>query len=96
MSYKLGVAKLKRQFSEVLDRVSRGRERIYVERRGRTVAVMIPPTEEADQDIAEDTPPKGLLAAVGAWADFPDLDGFVQHIHRSRARARDREVEALR
>ena len=36
--------------------------------------------------------PRGLLAAVGAWADFEELDEVVQGIYRQRERARDRAV----
>lgn len=34
----------------------------------------------------------GLLAAVGAWADFDDLDEMVAEIYRRRERAKDRRV----
>lgn len=35
---------------------------------------------------------KGLLAAVGAWAEFGDVDKMVADIYRRRERTRDRRV----
>jgi hypothetical protein len=40
----------------------------------------------------EPAAPRGLLAAVGAWADFEELDEVVREIYEQRERARDRAV----
>ena len=39
--------------------------------------------------------PKGLLAAVGPWAEFPELDELVDDIYRQRGVAQDRQVDDL-
>lgn len=36
--------------------------------------------------------PEGLLAAVGAWTDFEELDQVIEEIYHQRERAIDREV----
>jgi prevent-host-death family protein len=87
----VGVADLKRQFSEYLDRVVHARERVLVRRRGKQVAALVP--------VEEVAPPRptghGLAAAAGAWAEHPDIDGFVEAVRRARRGSRDRSVEPL-
>lgn len=35
----------------------------------------------------------GLLAAIGAWEDFEDIDKFIDEIYKAREKAVDREVD---
>ena len=39
------------------------------------------------------TPPRGLLAAVGALAEFDELDAMIEHIYRERESSEDRRVD---
>jgi prevent-host-death family protein len=80
-----GVADTKRNFAEILDRVSEG-EQVIVSRRGRPVAAIVPvPTEGEDS-------PLGLAAFAGALAGRDDLDEVVGGIVATRSVSREREV----
>ncbi len=36
---------------------------------------------------------KGLLAAIGAWEEFDDIDGMIKHIYKERRKAKDRSIK---
>ena len=43
--------------------------------------------------MEEITPPRqGLLAAVGAWDEFENLDTIVEEIYRAREEAQERQI----
>jgi prevent-host-death family protein len=88
MHEQLGVAELKRRFSEFLSRVELNGERIEIRRRGRPVAALVPMAEieGADEDIR---PKRGLAAAAGIWEDFQDVDRFLASIRPHRDRDED-------
>jgi prevent-host-death family protein len=79
------VAEAKRRFREVIERVQRG-ERLVVTRRGKPVLAIVPPGDAA----ATEPRPKGLLAGLGALAEWDDMDDFVRSAMRARRRAKDR------
>ena len=87
----LGVGEAKKRFSELMSRVAYKRERFLVERRGRPMAVLVS-TEDLERLEREPVAPKGLLAALGAWADYEELDRVVEDIYRQREEAQDRHV----
>ena len=37
--------------------------------------------------------PQGLIAAVGAWSEFEQIDEMVEHIYKQREESWDREVK---
>ncbi|MBI5478674.1 MAG: type II toxin-antitoxin system Phd/YefM family antitoxin [Deltaproteobacteria bacterium] len=88
----VGVAELKRRFSEYLDRVLHGGERVVVHRRGREVAALVPAGDAGEAPVAHG---RGLLAAIGAWEDADDVDAVVRHIYRARRRSKDRRVPRI-
>jgi prevent-host-death family protein len=88
----LGVAEVKRRFSELIDRVSAG-ERFVVARRGKPAVALVPPTPEALGDA--DRPPIGLAAVAGALSEWDDLDTVVGEIYEARRRSRDRPAPEL-
>ena len=96
MSKIIGVAEVKRRFSEVLGEVSRDGEQFIIERSGKPVAAMV---SLKDLEIVEKNgraeEKKGLLAAIGAWEDFEDVDRFIKHIYRKRRKAKDRNVKGV-
>ena len=55
---------------------------------------MAAPVSSEDLKRLEEEPVvlTGLLAAVGAWADFEELDQLVAEIYRQRGHAQDRKV----
>ena len=93
MADEVGIAELKRRFSELLDRVVHQHELVVIRKRGRSVAAMVP-LDEVDE-FEERSKRRGLLAAVGAWADYPDPDEFLKIIRKARDRAKDRKTEPL-
>ena len=89
----IGVAELKRHFSEYLDRVVHDGARVVVRRRGKRVAALVPVDDAAGAPAWQG---RGLLPAVGAWGDYPGIDRLQKSIREARDRAKDRDVELLR
>jgi prevent-host-death family protein len=95
MTNSLNVAELKRRFSEILSRVELRGERITVRRRGRTVAILVPASDEDETAVIATTPRRGLAAAAGAWEGYPDVERFIAEIRAARDASADRAVEAM-
>ncbi len=91
MSKKLSVADAKKHLSELMSRVAYNQERFLIERRGKPMAALVS-AEDLARLEQEPQGPKGLLAAVGAWSEFDELDEMVDHIYRQRGEAQDRDV----
>ena len=90
MSKSIGVAEVKRNFSEVLTEVNREGKHFIIERKGKPVAAMV---NIKDLEALEGSGKKGrigLLAAIGAWEDFTGLEKAVSHIYKKRRTAKDR------
>jgi len=93
MMEKLGMAEAKRRFSELINRVADSGDRVLIERQGKPVIALVKADDlEQLERAVQSKPPKGLLAAVGAWADYPNLDELINHIYRARSRAKDRKA----
>ncbi|GEM_PF-1088523 len=75
----MGVGEAKKRFSELMSRVAYKRERFLIERHGRPMVALVP-LEDLERLEHEPAAPKGLLAAVGAWADYEGLDQVVESI----------------
>jgi prevent-host-death family protein len=86
----IGVAEAKAKLSELLERVSNG-ERILVARRGRPVAMLVPP----DTEVEAPARPRGLATLAGVLADAPDFEAEIRQVVRSRRTARDRPAPDL-
>jgi len=91
MTSALSVGEAKKRFSELMSRVVYRGERFLIQRRGRPMAALVS-VDDLERLEPEPAAPRGLLAAVGAWADFEELDEVVQEIYQQRERARDRAV----
>ncbi|MDO8749655.1 MAG: type II toxin-antitoxin system Phd/YefM family antitoxin [Dehalococcoidia bacterium] len=87
----LGVGEAKKRLSELMSRVAYKRERFLIERHGRPMVALVS-TEDLERLEQEPVAPKGLLAAVGAWADYENLDQVVEDIYHQRQEAQDRPV----
>ena len=87
----VGVGEAKKRLSEIMSRVVYKGERFIIQRRGKTMAALVSP-EDLERLEQEAVAPKGLLAAVEAWADFDELEQVVQDIYRHREQAQDRAV----
>ena len=96
MSQSIGVAEAKRRFSELMSKTLYKGERFIIERQGKPVAAMVSVDDLKKLETeAPATEKRGLLAAVGAWADYRKLDEFVADIYDTRRRASDRPVKKL-
>ena len=91
MSGPISVADAKKHLSELMSRVAYNKERFLIQRRGKPMAALV-----SAEDLARlEEQPKGqhgLLATVGAWADFEGLDEMIEDIYRQRGQAQDRDI----
>lgn len=96
MSKTIGVAEVKRQFSEVVGKISRDGEQFIIQRNGKPVAAMVSLKDfEIVKKNRRREENKGLLAAIGAWEDFEDIDRLVKDIYRERRKAKDRSIKGV-
>lgn len=89
------VADAKRRLSELMSRVAYKGERFLIQRRNIPMVALVP---AADLELLEQGPATGpgLLAAIGAWAEFDELEQVVEDIYQQRSRAKDRPVPGRR
>ena len=85
------VADAKKNLSELMSRAAYNNERFLIQRRGKPMAALVS-VEDLARLEQETTAPEGLLAAVGAWADFDGLEEIIEDIYRQREQAQDRPV----
>lgn len=96
MQKNIGVAEVKKHFSEVVNEVSMRGKHFVIERKGKPVAAMVSLKElEFIEKERRQEKGKGLLAALGAWEDFKGLGKVVDDIYSSRRKAKDRKVEGF-
>lgn len=91
----MSVADFKSHLSDVLAGLLARQERVVVERRGKPVAVLVS-VEDAERLAPQrSAPPRGILGFLGAWAEHPDIDAFIDEVYQARDAAEDRDVESL-
>ena len=96
MAKKVSVAEAKRDFSELMSRVALKGERFIIERRGKAVAALVNVGDlETLQEARRREESKGLLAAVAAWEDYPQIEELVVELYLAREKAKDRGVRKL-
>ena len=86
------VADAKKNLSELMSRAAYNNERFLIQRRGKPMAALVS-IEDLTRLEKEPVAPKGLLAAVGALAEFEELESTVEEIYRQREQAQDRPVD---
>jgi len=92
----IGVAEVKRHFSDVMVEVAREGKHFIIEKKGKPMAALVNIKDmETIERTAMPVKKKGLLAAIGAWEDFGDIEGTVKHIYKSRKTAKTRKVKGL-
>jgi len=90
------VAEFKRRFSELVAEVRYRGERVVVTRHDTPVAALVGLDDLRQLSLdrpADQRRRLGLLGAIGAWADYEDLDQLVRDIYAARESAVDRPVE---
>ena len=85
------VADAKKHLSELMSRVAYNHERFLILRHGKPMAALVS-AEDLARLEQEPVAAKGLLAAVGALADFDELDEMIEEIYLQREQAKDRAV----
>lgn len=96
MSKVMGVAEVKRKFSEVVGDVVFKKETYIIERRGKPVVAIVGLEDEKKLKKGNKKgPKKGLLAALAAWEDFEGLDQMVKEIYHDRQKAKDEREGGL-
>lgn len=84
------ITKAKARLSELVGRLIHSGGEIFITKKGKPVAVLMP--VKTYHDLARKDDP-GLLAARGALADLDDeVDKMCEIIYREREREKDREV----
>ncbi len=91
MSTSVGVGEAKRRLSELMSRVIYSGERFVIERRGKPMVALVS-AEDLARLEQEPVASGGLLAALGAWADFDEIDDLMADIYRHRSEAAARVV----
>jgi len=91
MANTIGVGDAKKRFSELMGRAAYRGERFLIKRRGRPMAALVS-AEDLERLEQEPVSARGLLAALGSWSDYEDLDSMVSDIYRQRETAQDRPV----
>lgn len=91
MTERMGIAEVKRQFSDVLGRVHHRGERFIIERRGSPLAALVP-ISDLDDDAGAD---QGALNLLGSFADAPELGEALDEAVASRASLATRPVPDL-
>jgi antitoxin (DNA-binding transcriptional repressor) of toxin-antitoxin stability system len=96
MAKNIGVAEVKKSFSVVISEVSLKGEHFVIEKKGKPMAALIsvPELQRIEKD-REKEKKKGLLAAIGAWEDFEDLDQTVSDIYERRRKSKDHSPGGL-
>ena len=83
------VADAKKTLSELMSRAAYNNERSLIQRRGKPMAALV-----SIEDLARlEKEPVAPMAAVGALAEFEELESMVEEIYRQREQAQDRPVD---
>ena len=87
MSQVITLTEAKAKFSEMINRIIYKKEKFVITKKGKKVAVVLPP-EELKEDEQE-----GLIKAVGALPDMDEtIDQMVESIYEARKKEKSREV----
>jgi len=99
MTISLGTAEIKARLSEIVNRVTFGRERVIVLRRGKPVAAMVSVNDLRRLEALDSTgtgrenkDAHPIMRAFGGWADRTDVDELLAEIYAGRKAATGREV----
>jgi len=71
-------------------------EHFVIEKKGKPMAALVSVQElQLIEASKEREKKKGLLAAIGAWEDFEDLESTVSAIYERRKKTKDRSAGGL-
>ena len=96
MTKVVGVAEVKRHFSEVIGEVSHNGEHFIIERKGKPVAALVSISDlESIEEAGAKGEKRGLLAAIGVWDDFEGFEEVIKHIYEKRKKSKERGMRSL-
>jgi len=88
MNRSITLTEAKTKFSEIINRIIYNKERIYISKKGKNVAVIVP-LDELEEDREE-----GLILAKSGLADLGDeIDEMEKCIYKARESDVTREVD---
>jgi antitoxin (DNA-binding transcriptional repressor) of toxin-antitoxin stability system len=95
MAINIGVADVKKSFSTVISEVSLKGEHFVIEKKGKPMAALVSVQELQQIEGSKKMKKNGLLAAIGAWEDFENLEPTVSAIYEGRKKSKDRSAGGL-
>jgi prevent-host-death family protein len=100
MTLTVDTSQVKAQFSEFIGRVTFGRERVLVLRRGKPVAALVSVEDlrrlevtDQTQATAEKPAEHPIMKVYGRWAGRDDWDTLLEEIYADRLASAGREIE---
>jgi prevent-host-death family protein len=88
MNGSISLTEAKTKFPELINRIIYNKERIYISKKGKNVAILVPLEEGADEKQ------DGLILAQRGLADLGnEIDEMEEYIYKARESEVDREVE---
>jgi prevent-host-death family protein len=96
MSKVIGVAEVKRRFSDVMVEVAHDGKHFIIEKKGKPMMALVNIKDlESIERTSSPSKKKGLLAAIGAWEDFGNMDKFISHVYEKRKTSKERRIKEL-
>ncbi len=100
MTLTVDTSQVKAQFSEFIGRVTFGRERVLVLRRGKPVAALVSVEDLRRLEVADRTHvttekpvEHPIMKVYGRWAGPDDWDAVLEEIYADRLASTGREIE---
>ena len=100
MTLTVDTSQVKAQFSEFIGRVTFGRERVLVLRRGKPVAALVSVEDLRRLEVADRTHvttekpvEHPIMKVYGRWAGPDDWDAMLEEIYADRLASTGREIE---
>jgi len=86
---KVSAAEAKRRFSELVNQVQYGGDRVIIQKRGRPAAALV----SLNDLEALDARPGAILDCAGLFADIPEWEQIMEEVVASRGRYGTRKVQ---
>jgi prevent-host-death family protein len=100
MTLTVDTSQMKAQLSEFIGRVTFGRERVLVLRRGKPVAALVSVEDLRRLEVTDQIPATAekpaehpIMKVYGRWAGADDWDAILEEIYADRLASTGREIE---
>ncbi len=87
---RIGVAEIKKHFSEIISEVAIKGEQVIIEKKGKPMAAVVSLKDLEMIEHSDKKKENGLLAAIGAWEDFDEIEETVAAIYKERKISKER------